>query len=269
MSSFIASDEQIARFHKDGFLLVRNLLDDSETQGLRRYARGDDDPMGESIVRSDSSGVETRLTLKNELDDACVYTAIVRSQRVAGTMQRLLGDEVYHYHHKMTLKEPKIGGAWEWHQDYGYWYNNGCLYPNMGSCMIAVDNANQANGCLQVLRGSHLVGRVDHMAVGDQTGADPDRVQAVLERHERVYCEMKPGDAVFFHGNLFHCSDQNTSDQPRWSLICCYNTKRNDPFEKKGPHPSYSPLTICPDHQLGEMIRQRYSLPSGNGMQES
>jgi hypothetical protein len=26
-------------------------------------------------------------------------------------------------------KEPRVGGAWEWHQDYGYWYKNGFLYP--------------------------------------------------------------------------------------------------------------------------------------------
>ena len=26
-------------------------------------------------------------------------------------------------------KEPKVGGAWEWHQDYGYWYKNEFLFP--------------------------------------------------------------------------------------------------------------------------------------------
>ena len=36
----------------------------------------------------------------------------------------MLGDEVYHFHHKMMVKEPRVGGAWEWHQDYGYWYSN-------------------------------------------------------------------------------------------------------------------------------------------------
>ena len=27
---------------------------------------------------------------------------------------------VCHYHFKLMKKEPKVGGAWEWHQDYGY-----------------------------------------------------------------------------------------------------------------------------------------------------
>jgi hypothetical protein len=35
-------------------------------------------------------------------------------------MEQLLDDEVYHYHSKMSIKQPNIGGAWSWHQDYGY-----------------------------------------------------------------------------------------------------------------------------------------------------
>jgi hypothetical protein len=37
------------------------------------------------------------------------------------------------------MKDPKVGGAHIWHQDYGYWYHNGCLLPEMGSVFIPVD----------------------------------------------------------------------------------------------------------------------------------
>jgi ectoine hydroxylase-related dioxygenase (phytanoyl-CoA dioxygenase family) len=254
MIGFEVSDGQISDFHRDGFIIVRNLFDTAEMAGLLDYAKGDRALANESYVRRDATGAETRLALRNDLDDASVYTAIVRSQRVAGTMQGLLGDEVYHYHHKMMLKEPRIGGAWEWHQDYGYWYNFGCLFPDMGSCMIAVDQATRVNGCLQVIRGSHTIGRIDHVKIGEQVGADPVRVEAALARLDLVYCEMGPGDALFFHSNLLHRSDQNTSDQPRWSLICCYNTRHNDPFITRGRHPNYSPLEIWPDQRVLETI---------------
>lgn len=49
-------------------------------------------------------------------------------QKAMETDPRVRG-EVYHYHSKLTAKDPFEGGAWEWHQDYGYWYNNGCLSP--------------------------------------------------------------------------------------------------------------------------------------------
>ena len=51
----------------------------------------------------------------------------------------MLDDEVYHYHSKMIMKDPRVGGAWTWHQDYGYWYQNGVLWPDLVSVFIAVD----------------------------------------------------------------------------------------------------------------------------------
>src|SRR5258708_31641050 len=169
--------------------------------------------MAETAKRLDAEGGVTTLSLRNDLPEG-IYSAIVRSRRMVDTMEKLLGGEVYHYHHKMNMKEPFVGGAWEWHQDYGYWYNNGCLFPDMASCLIAVDPATKENGCLQVIKGSHKMGRINHGKTCDQTGADMERVNAALERLELVYCEMEPGDSVFFHHNLLHPSDQNPRPNP-------------------------------------------------------
>ena len=249
-------NQQLATFLEDGFIIVRELFSADEMAGLLASAKADAALSAESYVRKDASGGETRLALRNELDDDSLYTVVVRSNRIVSTMQTLLQDEVYHYHHKMMMKEPRVGGAWEWHQDYGYWYNFGCLYPDMASCLLAVDRASRANGCLQVLRGSHKIGRVDHGKTGDQVGADPERVAAAIERHELIYCEMNPGDALFFHGNLLHRSDQNLSDDPRWSLISCYNTRHNDPFVTDGRHPNYAPLETWPDDRVRQILQQ-------------
>jgi ectoine hydroxylase-related dioxygenase (phytanoyl-CoA dioxygenase family) len=249
-------DAARSSFDRDGYILARSLFDPEEMRALLEYARSDRRLANEAYVRRDASGGESRLAVRNELDDSSPYTAVVRSYRVAQTMASLLAAEVYHYHHKMMLKEPLVGGAWEWHQDYGYWYNNGCLYPDMASCLIAVDRAHKSNGCLQVLRGSHRIGRVDHQTTGDQRGADPVRVEEAMRRHALVYCEMEPGDALFFHGNLFHCSAKNESEHPRWSLICCYNTKHNDPFLRNGRHPNYTPLALWSDDQVRASILQ-------------
>ena len=173
----------------------------------------------------------------------------MQCQPLVDAMELLLGDEVYHYHHKMILKEPRTGGAWTWHQDYGYWYNNGCLFPDMASCMFAVDEATKENGCLQVLKSSHRMGRIDHLKRGDQTGADMERVEEALKRLELVHVEMKSGSAVLFHGNTLHRSDQNRSERPRWAFICCYNVRSNDPY-KEGRHPRYTPLQKIAADQL-------------------
>jgi hypothetical protein len=101
---------------------------------------------------------------------------------------------------------------------------------------------------------SQHLGRINHSKTGEQTGADPLRVEAAIARFELVYCEMQPGDAIFFHGNLLHRSDQNKSDFPRWSLICCYNTKHNDPIIRDGRHPNYSPLELWDDDNVSRIL---------------
>ena len=61
-----------------------------------------------------------------------------------------------------------------------------------------------------------------------------------------VHVELAPGDVLFFHSNTLHASDQNKSEHPRWSFICCYNTKHNDPY-KASHHPFYEKLEKVPD----------------------
>ena len=112
-------------------------------------------------------GGKVRLSLWNHPGDT-IYGMFARSNKMVNKVEELLGNEVYHYHSKMILKDPKIGGAWAWHQDYGYWYQNGLLYPDLVSVFIAVDKATRENGCLQVIKGSHLMGRIDHILTGDQ-----------------------------------------------------------------------------------------------------
>ena len=34
---------------------------------------------------------------------------------------------------------------------YSYWYNNGCLLPDLITVFVAVDKADVGNGCLKVL----------------------------------------------------------------------------------------------------------------------
>lgn len=236
----IFSTDELAQYAREGYLMVRGLFDHNEMRTLLDFARADENLAAGAYERRDGAGGHSKLALWNQAGDD-LYGLFARSPRIVDRMEQLLEGEVYHWHSKMMLKEPRVGGAWQWHQDYGYWYDNGCLFPDLASCLIAVDRANRENGCLQVLVGSHRMGRIEHGKTGDQSGADLRRVDEAQKRLELRYLEADPGDAIFFHCNLLHRSDQNHSPHPRWSLICCYNAARNDPYEESR-HPRYSPL---------------------------
>lgn len=247
----LLSENQRGQFEADGYILMKALFDSEEIEMLRSTAHADRELDKHSFSRADGEGGQVRLSLWNHPGDN-IYGMFARCNKMVDRAEDLLGDEVYHYHSKMILKDPKIGGAWAWHQDYGYWYQNGLLYPDLVSVFVAVDKATRENGCLQVIKGSHKMGRIDHILRGDQAGADMERVNACLERMELIHCEMEPGDAIFFHSNLLHRSDQNTSDHPRWSMVCCYNTKSNDPY-KESHHPGYTPLKKVEDFMIKQV----------------
>jgi ectoine hydroxylase-related dioxygenase (phytanoyl-CoA dioxygenase family) len=255
--AFQVSTEQIAAFNRDGYLFVEKMFDAEEMDLLLKIGRADKEKSKIIHAPKDTQGGESKLWLASDIR-ADIYNGFVHSNRIAGTCEKLMNDEVYLYHYKMMVKEPRVGGAWEWHQDYGYWYNNGCLYPDMISCMIAVDRAGKHNGCLQVLKSSHKLGRIEHGKYGTQTGADPARVELAMKHQELVYCEMEPGTALFFHANTLHRSDQNRSEFPRWTLICCYNTKHN-PCKDLPGHPSYKPLEKWPDERIKELGRKQWA----------
>ena len=262
MAKGVISDELATAYAADGFVLIRQMLDREEIELLSRAAREDRTLDEKSFKKGDGEGGVVRLSLWNHPTDT-IYGMIARSESIVESAEKLLGDEAYHYHSKMIMKDAQVGGAWTWHQDYGYWYQNGVIAPNLTSAYIAVDRATRQNGCLQVIRGSHMLGRIDHQLTGDQAGADQARVDEILKRYELVYVEMEPGDVLFFHANLLHRSDQNRSKDPRWSMICCYNARSNDPY-KESHHPRYTPLCKVPDSAIRAAGARRFSNDGGN-----
>lgn len=251
------SDEQIRDYEDKGFVVAKGFFDREEVELLRRAAKEDKQLDQHSYARGDGEGGQVRLSLWNHPGDT-IYGMFARCQSIVNSAEKILGGEVYHYHSKMIMKDAKVGGAWAWHQDYGYWYQNGVLFPLLTSAFIAVDKATKENGCMQVLKGSHLMGRLDHILTGDQAGADMERVREAEKKLELVYVEMEPGDVLFFDANLLHRSDQNRSDDPRWSMICCYNAARNNPY-KEAHHPRYTPLQKVPDSAIREAAMRRFS----------
>src|SRR5208283_1749178 len=119
-----------------------------------------------------------------------VYSLLIRSNRMVNSVAKLLDSDspVCHFHSKLMQKEPRVGGAWEWHQDYGYWYKNEFLFPDqMISIMIAITTATKANGCLQVIGGSHKLGRIEHGFAGEQVGASQHYVDLALSILPLIY----------------------------------------------------------------------------------
>lgn len=251
MSQSFLSAGQVAAYHADGYLRIKNFCSPEETDLMYQEAIQDDAMRKNAFDLNDQSGKKTKLSLWFTPGND-VFGYMARSQRMVSAVGQLLGDgaPVCHFHSKLMQKEPRVGGAWEWHQDYGYWYKNQFLFPDgMLSVMVALTPANKENGCLQVIKGSHKMGRVNHGFAGEQVGADMVMVNNALQTMELVYCDLEPGEALFFHSNLLHRSEANLSEQPRWSIISCYCSQSNLAYNETSVSWK-TPVEVVPDDAI-------------------
>ena len=249
--SYNLTSEQIASYHREGYLIIPNFFNKEEVARLYSVSMKDTAVSKHSIDLNDQQGKKTKLALWFTPGND-IYGLLTKSERMVNAVNKLMDgtSAVCHFHSKLMQKEPKVGGAWEWHQDYGYWYKNEFLFPDeMISVMVAITEATRENGCLQVIKGSHRMGRVEHGTVGEQTGASQRYVDLALKTMELVYVELKPGDALFFHSNILHRSEANLSDKSRWSIISVYNRQSNVPYNEKSTA-CLVPLEKVPDNSL-------------------
>lgn len=243
--------EQVAAYYRDGYLRVKGFCSPAEVALMYRVAVEDSAMQHNAFDLNDQSGKKTKLSLWFTPGND-VFGYLSRSQRMISTVGQLLDSDapVCHFHSKLMQKEPRVGGAWEWHQDYGYWYKNQFLFPDqMLSVMVALTPANKENGCLQVIKGSHKMGRVNHGFAGEQVGADMVMVNNALQSMELVYCDLEPGEALFFHSNLLHRSEANLSNEQRWSLISCYCSQSNLAYNETSTSWK-TPVEVVPDEAV-------------------
>ncbi|MDO6612308.1 phytanoyl-CoA dioxygenase family protein [Shewanella sp. 1_MG-2023] len=247
-NQLLLTDKQVQDFHRDGYVIVKGYYNQAEISKLQDTVFNDESLYQRAWDKKDATGTVSKVCLWQELGDD-FYSMFSRGKRLADSVEKILGEPVFHTTTKIMMKEPLVGGAWEWHQDYGYWAtDNFHLYPKIVSCMIAINKATIENGCLEVLKGSHHIGRIDHNKTGDQKGANMTFVEEALKHHELVKVELDPGDTLFFHCNLLHKSNQNTSTEPRWVMIPAYCAESAKPFRENSL--VYMPLEKVEDNAI-------------------
>jgi ectoine hydroxylase-related dioxygenase (phytanoyl-CoA dioxygenase family) len=119
----------------------------------------------------------------------------------------LLGREPYAVQTMLYFKPAGARGQ-ALHQDNFY------LRAQPGTCMaawMALDPCDEANGCLQVVPGSHTWPLLC-TEKADTTQSFTDVVVPLPEGVTSVPVIMEPGDVLFFNGALVHGSYPNTTD---------------------------------------------------------
>ena len=221
-------------FHRDGFVLVRQVFDRNELLALAEHVFHVRQPSPMQRARYGVDGYE--LFGKNSLDEL-TPKELLQSERVLRlhlfdppTRQLMLDDRLMSLVRLLwpgeplavhALYYPKPPGArgMAMHADTGYLPTDP---PDLAGCFVAVDDADGANGALNVVRGSHRLTDFERRTIPTDEFIFPEEFLQPAGT-ELVLPEMASGDVLLFHGGTLHSSNPNrTSNRWRRSFICHY-----------------------------------------------
>lgn len=224
------TSKEIQTFQDNGVLLKKGLISPDSAHQIRFECRDihnrmrKEPPAGVHVSWEDESTQSlVRQLMHSELVSPSL-NALLRSDRVLDIVEDLIGPEISLFHSKLLPKSRGAGAEVPWHQDYAYWRRD-TNQPLMVNCMLAIDPADQQNGCLEFIPGSHKWGLQEHERHQEAFGVFlPGRY---YPRDEGQAIPMASGDALFFTSLVIHGSAQNRSSVDRWANTIAYNVTGN------------------------------------------
>ncbi|HMP88887.1 MAG TPA: phytanoyl-CoA dioxygenase family protein [Kiritimatiellia bacterium] len=153
------------------------------------------------------------------LDLSPIFSALASDQRLTNPTEALIGGPVALFKDKLIMKPPGTYG-YDVHQDYPYWELLGIPAEEMLSVWVAIDEANEKNGALEIYPGMH------QSRIPGTPDAPMDTDPSLLEGFSPKRVDLMPGDVMFFHSLAPHRSAPNHSAQSRRCLLLTYVPQR-------------------------------------------
>ncbi len=220
------TDEQVDFFHEHGYLSGIKILENSQIEQLRTELQDlvNPDYPGNKLFHEYHSNESTdpNKIVFHALGHWRIkpgFHDVLWSPRFRMAAKQLLGGGVRFWHDQLFCKPANHGGNVAWHQDYSYWTRTGPMAHL--TCWVGLDDADQSNGCLQYIPGSHRWGLLDKPELaGDMDGLTQFLTPEQKEQLKHpVFAEMKAGYGTFHHPLMVHGSAANTSSRSRRAFV--------------------------------------------------
>src|SRR5581483_2652987 len=160
------------------------------------------------------------------------------SDKLLDIMEQILGPEIAgHPVWNLRSKTPHNPLATvPWHQDTAY-LAKGSEFTFQPTAWIPLVDANEVNGCMQVVRGGHIPPRVYSHKLENTRGHKDSWYLYIDERDlpkgEIVTCTMNKGSVLLLNNLIPHRSTENYSDIIRWSIDLRWQ-RPNEPSGMEG-----------------------------------
>jgi phytanoyl-CoA hydroxylase len=215
--------DQIEFFHENGFLRLEQVYDPAElrqmsddlTYIMENFAnwnaawRG---PWREKYLTQEEDTKATLVAIHEMQHYSAAWLRALANPRLADALADLLDSPNVEFHH-MTLhaKSPDAGAPFPMHQDLPFYHHEDGRYLDT---LVHLDDATEESGCIKFLRGSHKLGKLEHIT-GPETSPHLPTDRFRLE--DAVSVPAKAGDVVVFSIWTVHGSSVNNSG--RWRRL--------------------------------------------------
>lgn len=236
------SRDEVSQFWRDGFLCVRGLASPDDVAHMRRITEtGIREQIGPVEYEADlhypgapnsldAEGGRTIRRLKQAASRDFRFIEWMMRPEVLGRLQQLLGPQVacpLAHHNCIMTKQPQFSSETGWHQDIRYW---SFTRPELINAWIALGREHAANGCLQVIPGSHRL-EFDRSRFDADVFFRPDLPANQPLIQTRQYVELEPGDVLLFHCKTLHAASRNTTNESKYSAVFTFRGADNPPIQ--------------------------------------
>lgn len=260
------SAEQLEAFDRDGYLFLPGLFSQAEIDALDAEVPGIFAQEREEVVREKGTTAPRSAFYVQTWNEA--FGLLARHPRLLDPGTQILGsDELYMHQFKINAKAAFDGAVWQWHQDYATWWNDDDMpSPQAMNIALFLVDANEFNGPLMFIPGSHKRGRLE--AGHDVTTTsyplwtiDNETITRLVEQGGIVAPKGPAGSVLLFHGNIVHASGSNLSPWSRWIVYLSLNRCDNAIRRFKRPtwiaNRDFTPIEPAPDDCLMRYAEQR------------
>lgn len=224
------SPQQIEQFKTDGYLRSGRVVSDEQVEILRsEMARviadhgKPDVPQPVGLTNLNGNPETPVWQVINIWEASVPYHKLMSNPTLTEEMAQLTGTRTLRiWHDQIQYKPAATGGTNMWHQDAPLWPT---LAPMTEvSAWVALDDVDEANGCMWMVPGSHLWG--NQMEFWN-TLQDFDALPSDFQGHrvETRACPVKKGEVHYHHALTWHGSPPNTSSRPRRAIALHYMTE--------------------------------------------
>ncbi|SLN58146.1 Phytanoyl-CoA dioxygenase (PhyH) [Roseovarius albus] len=201
------TDAQIEAFHRDGFVSPIDVFTEEEALRLRKELEAAEEKWPEAFQGAARNNAHLNLMCLDE---------IVHNTTLVDAIEDLIGPDILNYGTVLFIKEPKDPGFVSWHQDARYMG----LEPHVGvTAWVALTEANDENGCMQMIPGSQGAIRQHNDTFGEENILTRGQEVQDVDESKAVSTVLRPGQMSIHSARVVHSSQPNRSNDRRIGFV--------------------------------------------------